>query len=174
MAWQVDTQHTQIAFAIRHLGISFIRGRFRLAEAQLTLDEQQPERSSLRARVDVNTLDTGEPARDGHLKTADLFNAEQHPYIEFASKSLRLGENGKFSLVGDLTIKGVSREVTLSGEFAGPVNDPISGKRKVGFHLAGEVSPKEFGINWNVPMEGGFMLADRTQLIIDAQAIEQA
>lgn len=172
MAWQVDLAHTQVSFGIRHLGISLIRGNMRLAEAELELDEDRPEDAHLRALIDVSTLDTRDPNRDGHLKSADFFNAEQYPHIAFdTSKVLRFDE-GKFRLAGDLTIRDVTKPIELSGEYSGPVDDPISGKRKIGFELSGDIAQRDWGIDWNVPMPGGFMLADRVTLTIDAQAIE--
>ena len=172
MGWQVDTAHTQVSFAVRHLGISLIRGRMKLAESQLVLDEAQPERSSLTARMDVSSLDTGEPGRDGHLKTGDFLNVETYPYISFVSRQVKRPAEGKVEVAGDLTIRDITRPLTLSGDYSGPQLDPLSGKRKVGFSLSGQLNKTDYGIQWNVPMEGGFMLADRLTLTIDAQAIE--
>ena len=173
MAWQVDKPHTQAAFSIRHLGISFIKGNVQVADAELNLDESNPVNSSLRVRMDMNTFTTHDPNRDGHLKSADLFDVANHPYIEFATKRIEEKGNGKFAVTGDLTIKGVSNEITLDGEYSGPVKEPFGGKRKVGFSLRTEVDKKDFDVNWNVPMEGGFMLADKVTLDINAQAIEE-
>ena len=175
MAWQVDKAHTQVSFAVRHLGISLIRGRMALAESEIALDETQPERSTLRARMEVSTLDTGDASRDGHLKTADLFDVATYPYIDFVSKQVRRPREGRVEVVGELTIRDVTKEVTLSGDYSGPEKDPLSGNRKIGFSLSGEIAKSDFGITWNVPMEGGrFMLADRLTLTIDAQAVESA
>jgi len=173
MAWQVDTAHTQISFGIQHLGISFIRGSFRVADAQLKLDEAQPENSKLTARIDVASLDTRDATRDGHLKTADFFDAEKFPYMVFQTKRIIDKGNGKFEVTGDLTIKDVTREIALQGEYRGPAHDPISGKRKVGFLLTGEIYREQFGMDWNVPMQPvGMMLANSVSVQIDAQAIE--
>jgi polyisoprenoid-binding protein YceI len=173
MAWQVDLAHTQVAFAIRHLGVSFIRGKMRVSSASLELDEAKPENASLNATVDVDTLDTGDAGRDGHLKTADFFNVAEYPTIQFTTRKIVPGKDQHFDVEGDLTILGVTRPVTLKGEYAGPVDDPVSGKRKVGFALEGDVAQGDWGINWNVPMTaGGFMLGDRVRLTIDGQAIE--
>jgi polyisoprenoid-binding protein YceI len=172
LAWQVDKAHTQASFSIRHLGISFISGHVNVADADLQLEEANPLNSKLRVRMDMNTLTTLDANRDGHLKSPDLFDVASYPYIEFASKRVQDKGNGRFDLVGDLTIKGTTAEVSLDGQYAGPVTDPISGKRKVGFELRGQILKKDFGVTWNVPMEGGFMLADRVNLNINAQAIE--
>jgi polyisoprenoid-binding protein YceI len=173
MAWQVDTAHTQIAFAIRHLGISLIRGNFRLADAELELDENKPESAKLSARIDASTLDTRDANRDGHLMSPDFLNVETYPYIEFRTSEVTQSIGGKFRVRGDLTVRDVTRPVDLQGEYSGPVGDPVSGKRKVGFLMTGDISQKDWGIEWNVPMDGGFMLGDRVTLTIDAQAIEQ-
>jgi polyisoprenoid-binding protein YceI len=173
MAWQVDMAHTQVAFAIRHLGISLIRGNMALADARLDLDEADPENTELTARIDVRTLDTHDANRDGHVKSADFFDVDKFPYIEFRTKNVRRTTNGKLNVTGDLTIKDVTRELRLQGSYDGPVNDPVSGKRKIGFALSGDVLKQDYGLSWNVPMESSaFMLADRVSLTIDAQAIE--
>jgi polyisoprenoid-binding protein YceI len=172
MAWQVDLAHTQVEFAIRHLGISFIRGAMRPAEASLELNEGNPESARLRVLMDVSTLDTRDPNRDGHLKTADFFNVEQYPHIVFETTKVTRIDNERFKVEGSLTIRDVTRPVTLEGEYSGPVDDPISGKRKIGFEVSGNVAQKDWGIDWNVPMPGGFMLADRVRVTIDAQAVE--
>ena len=173
MAWQVDKAHTQVSFSIRHLGVSFIKGTMSVADAELTLDEANPANSSLKGRMDMSTFTTHDPNRDGHLKSADFFDVENNPYIEFATKKVADKGNGKFDVTGDLTIKGNTGEVSLEGEYAGPVLDPVSGKRKVGFTMRGEIDKTAFGVTWNVPMEGGkFMLADKVTLDINAQAIE--
>jgi polyisoprenoid-binding protein YceI len=173
LAWQVDKAHTQVSFSIRHLGVSFIKGTMSVADAELNLDEANPANSSLRGRMDMGTFTTHDPNRDGHLRSADFFDVENNPYIEFATKRIVDKGGGKFDVTGDLTIKGNKGEVTLEGEYAGPVNDPVSGKRKVGFTMRGEIDKTAFGVTWNVPMEGGtFMLADKVTLDINAQAIE--
>jgi len=172
MAWQVDLAHTQVAFAVRHLGISLIRGTMRVAGATLNLDETNREASKLSVRMDVDSLDTKDPARDGHLKTGDFFDVANHPYIEFTTTGVTDRGDGQCEVAGDLTIRGVTKPITLQGEYSGPVLDPISSKRKAGFQLNGEIRKSDFGITWNVPMEGAFMLAESVSLTIDAQAIE--
>ena len=172
MAWQVDLAHTQVSFGIRHLGISLIRGNMRLAQANLDLDESKPATAHLKAVVDVSTLDTRDATRDGHLKSADFFNVEQFPHIEFETEKVTVPGDGRVRVAGNLTIRDLARPVELDGEYNGPVDDPVSGKRKIGFLLSGDIAQKDWGIDWNVPMPGGFMLADRVTLTIDAQAIE--
>lgn len=172
MAWTVDLAHTQVAFRIRHLGISFIQGNFQVADADLSLEEGDSRSSHLSVRLDVSTLDTRDPNRDGHLKSADFFDAEQFPYIQFTSTEVVDLGNGRFRVTGDLTVRDVTRPLELEGEYSGPVDDPVSGKRKIGFLLTGTIAQKDWGIGWNVPMGSGFMLADRVNLTIDAQAIE--
>jgi polyisoprenoid-binding protein YceI len=172
MAWNVDLAHTQVFFAIRHLGISLIRGSMRVAEAELSLNEERPEESRVVVLIDAASLDTKDATRDGHLKTADFLNVEQFPHIKFMAEKVEHAADGRFRLAGNLTVRDSTRPVVLEGEYSGPVDDPISGKRKIGFSLSGDLTQKEWGIDWNVPMSGGFMLADRVHLTIDAQAIE--
>lgn len=164
--------HTQVAFAVRHLGISLIRGTMRIADATLELDESNHEASKLSVRMDVDSLDTKDANRDGHLKTGDFFDVASYPYVEFVSTRVTDRGNGQCEITGDLTIRGVTRETTLQGQYSGPVLDPISSKRKAGFQLQGEIRKSDYGITWNVAMEGAFMLAESVQLTIDAQAIE--
>jgi polyisoprenoid-binding protein YceI len=173
MGWNVDKAHTQDSISVRHLGVSFIRGDMKVADASLNIDEANPEQSSIVATIDVASLSTGEPGRDGHLKAGDFFDVETYPHITFVSKKVSPGQGGKLDVVGDLTIKDVTNEVQLTGEHAGPVSDPVSSKRKMGFGLQGQIKRSDWGINWNVPMsEGGFMLSDTLTLNISAQAIE--
>lgn len=172
MGWQVDLAHTQVFFAIRHLGISLIRGNMRIAEAELSLDEQRPEDSRITVLLDAASLDTKDATRDGHLKSADFLNVEQFPHIKFATEKVEPGNDSRFRMSGNLTVRDATRPLQLQGEYSGPVDDPISGKRKIGFSLSGDIAQKDWGIDWNVPMPGGFMLADKVTLTIDAQAIE--
>jgi polyisoprenoid-binding protein YceI len=172
MAWNVDLAHTQVSFGIRHLGISLIRGNMRPSEVALDLDEANPESAHIKAVVDVATLDTRDPNRDGHLKGPDFFNVDRFPHIEFESGKVTRAGNGRFKMAGNLKIRDVVRPVELTGEYSGPVDDPISGKRKIGFDVSGDIAQKDWGIDWNVAMLGGFMLADKVTLTIDAQAIE--
>jgi polyisoprenoid-binding protein YceI len=172
MAWQVDLAHTQVSFAIRHLGISLIRGSMRVAEAELNLNEEHPEESRISVVLDAASLDTRDATRDGHLKTADFLNVEQYPNLKFTTDKVERIAEGRFRVQGDLTVKDITRPLALEGEYSGPVDDPVSGKRKVGFGLSGDIAQKDWGIDWNVPMPGGFMLADKVTLTIDSQAIE--
>jgi polyisoprenoid-binding protein YceI len=145
-----------------------------VADASLELNEGQPESSRLSVRMDVNSLDTRDANRDGHLKSGDFFDVANHPHITFTTTAVNDRGNGEFEVTGDLTIRSVTRPVILRGEYNGPVLDPISSKRKVGFALTGEVHKDDFGITWNVPMElNAYMLANHVSLTIDAQAIEQ-
>ena len=172
MAWTVDLAHTQVSFGIRHLGISLIRGNMRLAGADLSLDEEDPEAARLTALIDVATLDTKDATRDGHLKSADFFEVERYPHIEFTTSGVKRSGEGKVTLAGNLKIRETTRPIQLEGEYSGPVDDPISGKRKIGFALQGELAQKDWGLVWNVPMPGGNMLAEKVTFTIDAQIIE--
>ncbi len=172
MDWKVDLAHTQVSFGIRHLGISLIRGNMRPAEVSIELDEENPESARLKAVLDVASLDTGDAYRDGHLKGGDFFNVEAYPHIEFESSEVKQLSEGRFKVTGNLKIRDVTRPIELVGDYNGPVDDPISGKRKIGFDVAGDISQKDWGIDWNVAMPGGYMLADKVTLTIDAQAIE--
>jgi polyisoprenoid-binding protein YceI len=172
MAWMVDLAHTQVSFGIRHLGISLIRGNMRLAKAELSLDENNPEAARLTALIEVATLDTRDATRDGHLKGADFFEVERYPHIEFTTTDVARRGEGKVRVTGNLKIRETTRPIQLEGDYSGPVDDPISGKRKIGFELRGDLSQKDWGLVWNVPMPAGNMLAETVTLTIDAQIIE--
>jgi polyisoprenoid-binding protein YceI len=154
--------------------ISFIRGHMRMAEAEIELDEANPQNSWVKAKIDASTLDTRDANRDGHLKSGDFLDVENHPYIEYASTEIVPKGAKKFEVHGNLTLRGQSAPLTLQGEWEGPVKDVFSGKRKVGFLLEGDIDTEKWGITWNVPVEGlGWLIGKSARLTIDAEATEE-
>ncbi|HYM14155.1 MAG TPA: YceI family protein [Dehalococcoidia bacterium] len=173
MGWQVDKSHTEVGFAVRHMMLATVRGRMALAEADIQLDEANPAGSWARAKIDVQSIDTREPQRDAHLRSPDFFDAENHPYIEFASTSVRVKRPGEFEVTGDLTIRGVTRPLTLKGEFEGPLKDAW-GKTRAGFHLEGELDREAFGLTWNAMLEtGGVVVGKTVKLSIDTEVVQE-
>lgn len=167
MQWNFDPAHSQIQFAVKHMGISTVRGTFTQFEG--TIDEEAGQVSAVNVDVDLASLTTGSDQRDGHLKSADFFDVDAHPKANFnLTKFTRSGE--EVIAEGDLTIRGVTRPITLKGEIGGPSKDPW-GNEKVSASLTGKISRKEWGLVWNVALEaGGVLVSDEVKLSIEVQA----
>ncbi len=167
MQWNFDPAHSQIQFAVKHMGISTVRGTFTQFEG--SIDEEDGQVSAVNVDVDLASLTTGSDQRDGHLKSADFFDVEANPKANFSlTKFTRSGE--EVIAEGNLTIRGVTRPVTLKGEIGGPSKDPW-GNEKVSASLSGKISRKEWGLVWNVALEaGGVLVSDEVKLSIEVQA----
>jgi len=174
MAWQLDTVHSQIEFAVKHMMVSTVRGRFKKFSGTVALDEQLPEQSRVDVTVDVASVDTGEERRDGHLRSPDFFDVDRYPTLAFKSTNVeQLGED-HYRVTGDLTIRDVTREVPLDVTLEGRHRD-MQGQRRAGFALTGSINRKDFGLNWNVALEaGGWLVADTIKLLVDAEVFEPA
>jgi polyisoprenoid-binding protein YceI len=168
--WQLDSAHSNIGFSVRHMVISKVHGRFQKWSGTLAVDKDDLARSSVEAHVEVASLDTNEAQRDGHLKSADFFDAEKHPEIVFKSRSVqRVGAEG-LELVGDLTIKGTTREIVLTGE-VGFGKDPW-GNERLGASAQTTIDRKDFGLTWNQVLEtGGVLVGEKVEIKIEIEAI---
>lgn len=166
--WTIDPTHSEIGFRGKHMMISTVRGKFEDFDANLSIDENNPENSSAEFRIKVNSVDTGVEQRDQHLKSSDFFDAENYPEIVFKTKDIKKkGED--VEVTGDLTIKDVTKPVTFKGEAAGPIKDPW-GAEVVGVTAETEVNRKEWGLDWNVPLDAGRLLVgDKITLHIEAE-----
>jgi polyisoprenoid-binding protein YceI len=168
--WALDPAHTVVTFTARHLMVTKVRGRFPLAAGTVTIAEN-PLDSSVEATVDVARVDSGDAGRDEHLRSADFFDAEHHPTVSFRSTRVEDAADGTYRLTGDLTIKDVTRPVTLDLEYLGTISSPWDDQR-AGFSATTEVSRKEWGLEWNVALEaGGVVVGDKVRLSIDTEAI---
>lgn len=171
--FSVDKSHSRIAFQVRHLGISKVTGVFGEYDVDLSLDPADITSLKATAKVDVASIDSGVEKRDGHLKSDDFFSAETYPHMTFESTSVRQTSDQTFELVGDLTIRDVTKEVVLTGELVGPVAGPMGGTR-VAFDATGTISRSEFGLTWNRLTEaGGIIVADEVDIILELQAVEE-
>ncbi|RLT28536.1 MAG: polyisoprenoid-binding protein [Chloroflexi bacterium] len=169
MTWTLDKQHLDLGFSVKHMMVSNVKGRFTDVDAEIELNEEHPEASSVRATVAVGSLSTGNPDRDAHLTSGDFLDAEQFPRLTFVSTEVRRKGDEAFELTGDLTIRDVTRPVTLIGEFTGPVASPW-GDRRFGFSLNGSIDREDFGLIWNVALEtGGVVVGKKINLTIDAE-----
>jgi polyisoprenoid-binding protein YceI len=168
--WNIDSAHSAAQFSVKHLMISTVRGEFSKVSGTVEWDGKNVAGIKVDATIDASTVDTREPKRDAHIKTPDFLDVEKNPTITFKSKKAVPAGPGKFSLVGDLTIRGVTKEVTLDVE--GPtaeVKDPW-GNLKVGAHATTKINRKDFGVNWNAALDnGGVVVSDEVAISIDLE-----
>jgi polyisoprenoid-binding protein YceI len=169
--WTLDPAHTDVTFTARHLMVTKVRGRFPLAVGTVTI-AADPLESSVEATIDVARVDSGDAGRDEHLRSADFFDVERHPTVSFRSTDIEAGD-GRYRLTGDLTIKAVTKPVTLDLEYLGTISSPW-GDQRAGFSATTDISRKDWGLEWNVALEaGGVVVGDKVRLSIDAEAILQ-
>jgi len=165
--------HSIAEFAVKHLVVSTVKGRFRELEATLNIDEANPENSSVEAKIAVASVDTNVEARDADLRSDNFFSAERFPYISFRSTRIERLDEKRFRLTGDLTIRGVTQEVVLDGEYEGQIDDPYGNKR-AGFTATTQISRKEFDIRSNQLVEGGgAVVGDNVKITLHIEAIRK-
>jgi len=170
--WTLDPGHTDVSFTARHLMVTKVRGRFPLASGSITI-APNPLDSSVEATINVAAVDSGDTARNEHLRSSDFFDAEDHPTATFRSTKVEDAGDGTYRLIGDLTIKDVTRPVTLELEYLGTISSPW-GDQRAGFSASTEVNRKDWGLEWNVVLEGGgVVVSDKVRLHIDAEAVLQ-
>ena len=168
--WNIDPSHSTVGFVARHLVISKVRGSFRSFSGAITIGEQQLE-SSVTASIDMASVDTSDEGRDGHIKGEDFFDVAKFPTMTFTSTKVTQ-DGDDFEVIGDLTIKGVTRSVVLDLEFNGTSQDPWGGTR-AGFSAETEINRKDFGLEWNVVMEtGGVLVGEKIKIELDIQAVQ--
>jgi len=169
--WTLDPTHSEVTFSVRHLAISKVRGSFKKFDATVVTAEN-PADSTFTASIDVASIDTNNADRDGHLRTGDFFAIEEFPTIDFVSTGLS-HDGEDFLLTGDLTVRGVTKPVTIKGEFGGIVTDPY-GQTKAGATGTLKINRTDFGVNWNAALEsGGFLLGDEVSITIEGQVVLQ-
>ena len=174
--WQIDATHTQVEFAVRHLMISTVRGRFSDVKGTLTVPDGDFSRAQLAVVINAASVDTREPQREAHLRSADFFDVEHFPTLEFRSRRVEADrrDSAKLLVVGDLTLRGVTREVTLAVTAEGRGRDPWGGER-AGFSATARISRKDFGLTWNQLLEtGGVAVSDEVKISIDLEIVAQA
>ena len=168
MQWTLDPAHSQIQFSVKHMGISTVRGTFQQFTG--SIKEENGDVRSVDVAVDTGSLNTGASQRDDHLRSGDFFNSSEHPSATFhLTKFDKQGD--EVLAIGALTIRDISKPVTLRGEINGPAIDPW-GNRKVSATLETKISRKEWGLVWNAALEaGGVLVSDEVKLLIDLQAV---
>lgn len=170
--WSIDQAHSEIAFKVRHLMIANVRGTFEKFDASIYTTEKDFETADIDLWIDPSSINTGDAKRDQHLKSADFFDAEAHKQITFVSSTIgKSAPNGNHELWGELTIKGVTRNMKLYIQFGGILNDPW-GNEKAGFTITGKIKRSDWGLIWNVPMEaGGLMVSDEISISCEVELI---
>mgnify|MGYP001823188148 CR=1 FL=1 len=168
--WTADPAHTTIGFVVRHLGLSKVRGRFDGVTAQLVVGNDLAS-TVVTAEVEMSTVKTGNPDRDAHLASSEFFNADTNPTMSFRSSSIT-GDGEEYTLVGDLTINGITKQVELDVEFFGTSVFPMDQSTRAGFAATGTISRKDFAIEWDVPLGGDkMMIGDKVALELDVQVV---
>lgn len=169
--WNIDASHSVAEFAVKHMMVATTKGRFADFEGVLEVDEGRPLLSSVRASIDVASIDTKEPKRDEHLRSDDFFSAEKFPKMTFVSKRVERVDDENYRVIGDLTIRDATREVVLDTEFSGQIADPWGGQR-AGFTATTRINRKDFGLNWNTVMEtGGVLVSDIVKITLNIEAV---
>jgi polyisoprenoid-binding protein YceI len=168
--WKLDPSHTIVEFSAKHLMITTVKGRITDIEGSIFTDERNPENSSVEATLNAVSIDTRTEQRDQHLRSADFLDVEKYPEIRFKSKRIE-GDRKEFKLTGDLTIRDVTREITLDVDFEGQTKDPWGGER-VGFSARGKLDRREFGLTWNQLLEtGGLAVGNEIKINIEVEAV---
>lgn len=173
--WTIDPTHTLVEFSTKHMMITTVKGRFTDVQGTITTNAQDPTKSSAEVTIAVASLSTGTEARDQHLRSADFFDVEQFPTLTFRSKWITgpgLQPGASFTVVGDLTVHGVTKEVTLDATFEGTGTDPW-GNEKASFSASTKIDRREFGLTWNAALEaGGVLVSNDIKISIEAQAVK--
>jgi len=172
--WNIDAAHSSLNFSIRHMVFSKVRGRFATYTGAIELDDADVSRSTVEVSIDAASIDTGTAQRDTHLKSADFFDVENFPALRFRSTRIEDLGDGRYRVIGELTIRDATREVTLDAEAGGKGTDPW-GNERLGFVAKTAIDRKDFGLGWNQLLEaGGVLVGDRVDIELDVQAVKAA
>lgn len=170
--WVIDATHSNVEFSVRHLMIATVKGRFAGVNGTVVTDESDPTKTEVDVTIDAASIDTRMPQRDEHLRSADFFDVAAFPTLTFKSRKV-VGAGDELKVVGDLTIRGVTREVVLDVTSNGRQTDPWGGQR-AGFEATGRIKRSDFGLTWNQALEtGGVVVGDDVKLSIDVELVKQ-
>jgi polyisoprenoid-binding protein YceI len=172
--WQIDPQHSSAQFAVRHLGLSTVRGAFSKLSGTMQLDDQDITKSTIEVSIDVNTVDTREPDRDKDLRSERFFDVAHFPAMTFKSKKVEQVAQGKLRVTGDLTIRGTTKEVVLDVDgLAAPVKDPW-GNQRIAASATTKINRQDYGVKWNAKLDnGGVLVGDDVNITIDVEMIQK-
>ncbi|RYG51033.1 MAG: polyisoprenoid-binding protein [Chitinophagaceae bacterium] len=170
--WTIDKAHSSVGFKVKHLVISTVSGKFDSFEGKLEGDPQDLVNAKISFTADIDSISTGNEQRDGHLKSADFFDAGNHPKLTFTSTGIEQAGDNEYKVKGDLSIRGTVKPITLNVEFGGIHND-LYGQTVAGFEITGKIKRLDYGLTWNAVTEaGGVVVGDEVRLIIDAELVK--
>lgn len=172
-SYELDASHTHVGFAIRHMMVSKVRGKFSDVRGSIEITDE-PLDSSVAVTVGLGSVDTRDEQRDTHLRSPDFFDVDNHPDMTFRSTSVTRVSDNRYRVDGDLTIRGVTKQVRLDASFEGALLDPY-GNQRIGFSATGEINREDFGLTWNQTLEtGGVVVGKKVQIEIEAEATRPA
>jgi polyisoprenoid-binding protein YceI len=173
MAWTIDTSHTRANFTVRHMMIANVHGQFDQVSGEVDFNEADPARSTVDVQIAAASINTREEKRDAHLKSPDFLDAEKYPYLTFRSKRVQKTGENTGRIVGDLTIRDVSKEVVLDVEYNGQAKSPW-GTVSAGFTATTKINRKDWGLNWNMALEtGGWLVGDVVAINLEVEIVKQ-
>lgn len=171
--WNLDGSHSQADFAVRHMMISTVKGTFEKVSGTLTGEPKDLEKAKVDIRIETGSVSTRDQQRDGHLKSPDFFYTEKYPEMKFVSKKITKKGKEDFEITGDLTIRDITKEVTLTGTLEGPVKDPY-GFDRFGVSAEGSIDRSQWGLKWNSVLEtGGVMVGDKVKISVNIEAVRK-
>lgn len=171
--WAIDKAHSEILFRVKHMVISSVTGKFDVFDARIVASKPDFTDMIAEFSAEIDSINTNEPQRDAHLKSADFFDAANHPKLSFRSTGFGKTEKGKYFLSGEITIRGITKSITLNAEFNGIIRDPW-GMTRAGFELTGKLNRKEYGLHWSVLTEtGGMVASDEVLLMLNIEVVRQ-
>ncbi|MCP3102021.1 YceI family protein [Myxococcus sp. K15C18031901] len=172
--WNLDTTHSTVGFMVRHMVVAKVHGRFTKFEGKVVVNGDDLAQGSVEVKIEAGSIDTGVEQRDNHLRSPDFFDVAAFPKLIFRSKRVQDEGKGRYRVVGDLTVRDVTREVVLEAELLGKLKDPW-GNDRLAFQASTHIDRKEFGLTWNQALEaGGLLVGDRVDISIDVQAVAAA
>ncbi len=175
--WKLDPAHTSVELAVKHMMFTRVHGRFSDVEGELHIDEENPNDSEVKVEIGAASIDTGVEDRDDHLRSADFLDVENHPKITFESKRIEgtpAEEGDGFKVVGDLTIRGITRQVTLDATYEGRGKDPW-GNQRAGFEASTRIDRREWGLDWNQALDtGGILVGNEVAIELGVQAVKES
>lgn len=172
--WTIDNSHSEVGFKVKHLVISSVTGKFKTFEGTIESDKEDFTDARAKFSAEISSVDTGNEQRDGHLKSADFFDAANHPKLTFESTAVKNEGGGDYTLLGNLTLRGVTKPVELDVEFGGIQKD-FYGNTVAGFEISGKINRQDFGLTWSAVTEaGGLVVSDEVKLHINVELIKKA
>jgi polyisoprenoid-binding protein YceI len=173
MTWQIDPMHTQVEFAAKHFGMMTVRGRFNDVVTSGTVDPNKPEETSIEVTIDVASLNTHNQQRDNDLRSSYFLELDKYPTITFRSTEIKPAGQDRYTMTGDLTIKGITKPVTLQMQRYGEINDSMMGHR-VAYSAEGEINRKDFGMSFDMLADGRLIVSHEIKVTIETELVESA